>query len=69
MSDRKPLIMITGASAGIGQQTARVFFGMRVRIVDDGNGGWKQIDNPDWRMREAATIADLYGDQKKEATA
>jgi glucose-6-phosphate isomerase len=42
---------------------------MRVRIVDDGSGGWKQIDNPDWRMRDAATIADLYGDEKKEATA
>ncbi len=23
--------------------------GMRARIVDDGAGGWKQIDNPAWR--------------------
>ena len=43
--------------------------GMRVRIVDDGKGGWKQIDNPNWRMRDAATIATLYGQDKKEKTA
>ncbi len=34
--------------------------GMRARIIDDGNGGWKQIENPNWRMRDSATIATLY---------
>lgn len=43
--------------------------GMRARIVDDGRGGWKQIDNPGWRMRDAETIAALYGHQEKEKTA
>lgn len=43
--------------------------GMRVRIVEDGTGGWKQVDNPNWRMRDAATIATLYGQDKKEETA
>lgn len=43
--------------------------GMRVRIVEDGAGGWKQVDNPNWRMRDAATIATLYGQDKKEETA
>jgi glucose-6-phosphate isomerase len=31
--------------------------GMRVRVVDDGAGGWTQIDNPAWRPRSAADIA------------
>ncbi|HEV7246931.1 MAG TPA: glucose-6-phosphate isomerase [Shinella sp.] len=43
--------------------------GMRARIVDDGKGGWKQVDNAGWRMRDAATIAALYGHQEKEKTA
>jgi glucose-6-phosphate isomerase len=34
--------------------------GMRARIVDDGDGGWKQIDNPDWRPRSSAELAALY---------
>ena len=34
--------------------------GMRARIVDDGEGGWKQVDNPGWRPRDAATIAALH---------
>lgn len=43
--------------------------GMRVRIVDDGKGGWKQVDNSSWRMRDTATIAALYGQEKKEKSA
>ena len=43
--------------------------GMRARIIDDGKGGWKQVDNPNWRMRDAATVAALYGREKKEKTA
>lgn len=40
--------------------------GMRIRIIDDGKGGWKKIDNPNWQMRDTATIAALYGQEKKE---
>lgn len=35
--------------------------GMRTRIVDDGRGGWKAVDNPDWRPRDAAALAAVYG--------
>jgi glucose-6-phosphate isomerase len=35
--------------------------GMRMRIVDDGAGGWKQIDNPVWRPRDAAALEAVYG--------
>lgn len=35
--------------------------GMRVRIVDDGAGGWTRIDNPDWRARAPEDIARIYG--------
>jgi len=31
--------------------------GMRQRIVDDGRGGWKALDNPSWRPRSAAEVA------------
>jgi glucose-6-phosphate isomerase len=34
--------------------------GLRVRIVDDGAGGWTQVDNPDWRPRSAEEIAAIY---------
>jgi glucose-6-phosphate isomerase len=34
--------------------------GMRTRIVDDGAGGWKHVENPAWRRRDAATIAALH---------
>ena len=30
--------------------------GMRVRIVDDGNGGWRSEPNPGWRARTAEEI-------------
>lgn len=43
--------------------------GMRARIVDDGKGGWKQMDNPGWRKRDDATIARLYGNEEKDASA
>ncbi|WP_169961484.1 glucose-6-phosphate isomerase [Oceaniglobus indicus] len=36
--------------------------GMRVRVVDDGAGGWTQIDNPDWRARTEADIAAIHAD-------
>jgi glucose-6-phosphate isomerase len=31
--------------------------GMRVRILDDGRGGWRQVPNPDWRPRSKDEIA------------
>ena len=35
--------------------------GMRVRLVDDTQGGWKAVDNPDWRARTGDEIAAIYG--------
>lgn len=29
---------------------------MRVRIMDDGQGGWRAEDNPDWRNRSPQEI-------------
>jgi len=34
--------------------------GMRVRIVDDGNGGWRSEPNPAWRARTPAEIDALF---------
>ena len=34
--------------------------GMRSRVVA-GDGGWRQVDNPDWRPRDAKLISALYG--------
>jgi glucose-6-phosphate isomerase len=34
--------------------------GLRVRVVDDGAGGWAQVNNPDWRPRGADEIAAIY---------
>ncbi|EYD74291.1 Glucose-6-phosphate isomerase, archaeal [Rubellimicrobium mesophilum DSM 19309] len=35
--------------------------GMRVRILDDGQGGWKQVENPAWQPRSASEIAAILG--------
>lgn len=34
--------------------------GMRVRIVTDGSGGWRQEDNPAYRPRTAEEVAAVY---------
>lgn len=34
--------------------------GMRSRVVDDGAGGWKAVENPAWQPRDTTTIARLY---------
>ncbi len=34
--------------------------GLRVRIVDDGRGGWKTTENPRWLARSDAAIADIF---------
>ncbi|PZX12206.1 glucose-6-phosphate isomerase [Palleronia aestuarii] len=36
--------------------------GLRVRIVDDGMGGWTDVPNPGWRPRSDAEIARIYED-------
>ena len=41
--------------------------GMRARIVDDGSGGWMQVDNPDWCPRSAADLAALYQPREEPA--
>lgn len=46
----------SGQDYGIIQRSG----GMRVRIVDDGKGGWRQIDNLAWRPRSAGEIAEIY---------
>ncbi|PZO81265.1 MAG: glucose-6-phosphate isomerase [Mesorhizobium amorphae] len=33
--------------------------GMRVRIVDDGNGGWTTEDNPAWRNRSESQVEEI----------
>lgn len=35
--------------------------GMRLRVVDDGQGGWRCLDNPDWTERSAEQSARLAG--------
>jgi glucose-6-phosphate isomerase len=39
--------------------------GMRTRIVDDGKGGWKEIENAGWRPRDAAALDAVYGKEVK----
>ena len=36
--------------------------GLRVRILEDGSGGWRAEDNPGWRPRSPAEIAAIYGE-------
>lgn len=36
--------------------------GLRVRILDDGQGRWRQVPNPDWRPRSKDEIADILGE-------
>jgi glucose-6-phosphate isomerase len=31
--------------------------GMRVRVMDDGAGGWRAEDNPDWRPRSSEEVS------------
>ena len=35
--------------------------GMRVRILDDGQRGWREAPNPAWRPRSLAAIAEIMG--------
>ena len=36
--------------------------GLRVRVVEDGKGGWTEECNPDWRTRTPEEIARIYGE-------
>ncbi|TIR39030.1 MAG: glucose-6-phosphate isomerase [Mesorhizobium sp.] len=42
--------------------------GMRSRVVA-GDGGWRQVDNPDWRPRDAKLISALYGQRSRTVPA
>ncbi|KAJ0341696.1 hypothetical protein COL154_014131 [Colletotrichum chrysophilum] len=35
--------------------------GMRVRIMDDGRGGWQAEENPVWRPRSDGEVSDILG--------
>ncbi len=39
--------------------------GLRVRIVDDGQGGWKTIENPEWTARSDAELATIFESGKR----
>jgi glucose-6-phosphate isomerase len=41
--------------------------GMRSRILDDGAGGWKAVENPNWRPRDETALAAVYASSKKDA--
>ncbi|MFC6489362.1 glucose-6-phosphate isomerase [Nitratireductor sp. GCM10026969] len=41
--------------------------GMRVRILDDGKGGWAAVDNADWRPRSEAELVEIYRDAETAA--
>ncbi|OON38690.1 glucose-6-phosphate isomerase [Izhakiella australiensis] len=42
--------------------------GMRRRIMADGTGGWKQVDNAAWQARSAQTVAKLLDQQSAGVT-
>ncbi len=41
--------------------------GMRLRIMDDGAGGWQREDNPSWRPRRAEEVAAIIADAETTA--
>lgn len=53
------LVMVFSYPADSGQDYSIIerAGGMRVRIVTDGNGGWKQIDNPHYTPRTPEEVA------------
>lgn len=52
------LVMFFSYPADLGQDYGIIerSGGMRVRIMDDGQGGWRAEDNPDWRNRSPQEI-------------
>lgn len=63
------LVMVFAYPADSGQDYGIIerSGGMRVRIFDDGQGGWKSVENPAWRPRSASEIAAIYEmDRAKE---
>ena len=61
----EPLVMTFAYPADSGQDydiIARAG-GMRSRIVDDGRGGWKAIDNAAYKVRPKALIDDIMARQ------
>lgn len=55
------LVMLFACPADAGQDDRIIAAsgGMRVRIVDDGAGGWRQTGNPTYRPRSAETVGRL----------
>lgn len=41
--------------------------GMRVRVMDDGAGGWKEEDNPLWRNRSTEEVERIVGQGRAAA--
>jgi glucose-6-phosphate isomerase len=56
------LVMTFAYPADSGQDYAVIerAGGMRSRVVDDGAGGWRLVDNPSWRPRDAAAVAAIH---------
>ena len=56
------LVMTFAYPADSGQDYAIIekAGGMRSRIVDDGDGGWKQVANADYRERPADLVAAIF---------
>ena len=56
------LVMVFAYPADSGQdyQIIERSNGLRVRIVDDGRGGWEATDNPSWLARSDADIARVF---------
>jgi glucose-6-phosphate isomerase len=56
---RQDLVMFFSYPSDAGQDYGIIerSNGMRVRIMDDGTGGWRREDNPDWRPRSEDEVA------------
>lgn len=61
---RSDLVMMFAYPADAGQDYGIIerSGGMRVRILEDGTGGWTRSDNAGWRPRTGNEIAAIYGD-------
>lgn len=59
------LVMLFCYPADSGQDYAIIerAGGMRLRVVDDGQGGWRSVENPTWQARTAEEIAGLLAVQ------
>lgn len=67
---REDLVMLFCYPADSGQDYSCIakVGGMKVRIVDDGAGGWRETSNNAWRPRESDGVAALYDSQNSGAS-